>query len=117
MATDTPSGRQSQPHHETADDYDRVVAVLSDRIRVIACKDGIQWIIQRCDAQRSGQQRWRGVSYCTERASLLRISRTLCATIDPTALSRLKALPERISATPSPAVGKMARPEPNGFAP
>ncbi|MBF9060316.1 hypothetical protein HKCCSP123_14115 [Rhodobacterales bacterium HKCCSP123] len=96
MATDTPGGRQSQPHHETADDYDRVVAVLSDRIRVITCKDGLQWIIQRRDAQRSGQKRWRGVSYVTNRGMLIRLSRTLCATIDPMALSRLKALPARI---------------------
>lgn len=37
----------SVQHRESADDYHRVVAVLNDRWRVIECRDGIQWVLQR----------------------------------------------------------------------
>ena len=39
--------------------------------RVILCKDGIQWIIQRQD--KAAGARWRSLSYCTARESLIRL--------------------------------------------
>lgn len=40
--------------------------------RVIICKDGIQWIIQR--AKKAGtERRWHAVSYVTSRFALMRL--------------------------------------------
>jgi hypothetical protein len=53
-------------HRERDEDYPTVVR-LCDTVRVIECKDGIQWILQR----RSGDQ-WKGLAYCRTRAALIR---------------------------------------------
>lgn len=60
------SARTVKPHQETADSYAAVVAQLNDQWRVIECRDGIQWILQRRDGQRAGQPRWMGVRYCPD---------------------------------------------------
>ena len=88
--------RTPHQHHETADTYVHVVARLSSSFRVIVCKDNLQWILQRRDAQRSGQPRWRGVKYCTQRHALIRDSRALEPNIEPAALAILEGLPEQI---------------------
>jgi hypothetical protein len=90
-----PQTRTPCQHHETADSYLRVIVNLSARFRVIVCKDGIQWILQRRDAQRSGQRRWKGVRYCTEREALIRDCRTLVPNAYPSALKALEVLPKR----------------------
>jgi hypothetical protein len=82
-----------QPHHETSDDYIKVVACLKENWRVIVCKDNIQWILQRRDAERSGSPRWRGVSYHCERKALIGVSRACAKEFDLTALAQLEALP------------------------
>jgi hypothetical protein len=73
---------------ECRDDYPAVV-YLSDTGRVIECRDGIQWIVQR---RRSVcPNSWRGVSYCRTKQALLR-----CAgTPGGFAMERLHALPDR----------------------
>ncbi len=81
-------------HHESADEYSGIVARLSASYRVITCKDQIQWILQRRDGERHGRARWAGVGYFRTREALLRMSRALCARIDPAALAALAALPE-----------------------
>jgi hypothetical protein len=53
--------------HRERDEGYPTVARLSDIVRVIECKDGIQWILQR----RSGDQ-WKGLAYCRTRAALIR---------------------------------------------
>ena len=90
------TNRVQRQHHETADSYVGLIVQLNEQWRVIVCKDGIQWILQRRDAQRSGQARWTGASYHCDRKSLLRVSRTLCGQINPAAKSVLEALPEWI---------------------
>ena len=50
-----------QTHRERDDGYKGVVTQLTTRWRVIICKDGIQWILQRKEASHGGP--WRGVSY------------------------------------------------------
>jgi hypothetical protein len=55
---------------ESYDEYYRAIAQLDQNTRVIECKDGIQWIVQR----RAGDA-WRGVSFCRTKEALLRCVR------------------------------------------
>jgi hypothetical protein len=88
--------RAAAHHHETSDTYTGVVARLCPRHRVIICKDAIQWILQRRDAQRAGRPRWTGIGYFRTRSALIAVSRTVCARIDPNAMAILAALPGTI---------------------
>jgi|SRR6516164_10900534 len=78
---------------ECRDTYPALV-YLTDRVRVIECRDRLQWIVQR---RRSVcPDSWRGVSFCRTREALLR-----CAGRgEPAAMARLRALPERFPAAP-----------------
>jgi hypothetical protein len=66
---------------------------LNDRWRVIACKNSIQWILQR---RRGGVDQWRGYWFCRTREALLRGAREHAGPIDGVALAVLLRLPERI---------------------
>jgi hypothetical protein len=68
-------------HRERDEDYPAVVS-LSDTVRVIDCKDGIQWILQR----RYGDQ-WRGVAFCRRRDPLIREAKKLVAHVSEALLS------------------------------
>ncbi len=57
-------------HRETADRY-RGEIFRKSRFRVILCRDGIQWIIQRAGRVPGGP--WRGLHYCTTRKALSRL--------------------------------------------
>ena len=89
-------GRGPRQHHETADNYGRVVTQPGEGWRVIECKDRLQWILQRRDALRAGQPRWAGTRYCQSKAALIRASRALCGQIESEAMEKLNALPDRI---------------------
>lgn len=93
---DLPGSRRQSDHHETAETYCGTVAQLCAGWRVIRCKDGLQWILQRRDATRAGRPRWRGASYFRTRDALMRAGRAVCERMDPAALAALAALPERI---------------------
>ena len=83
-----------QTHRERDDGYKGVVTQLTTRWRVIICKDGIQWILQRKEASHGGP--WRGVSYHTNRDGLLRA----CGSLEMAssgALEALAALPDYAS--------------------
>ena len=58
-------------HRERDDNYRDVIALLAPRWRVICCRDGIQWILQKKEASHAGP--WRGVKYCTTK-NLLGVS-------------------------------------------
>jgi hypothetical protein len=75
---DLPGSRRQSDHHETAETYCGTVAQLCAGWRVIRCKDGLQWILQRT------------------RDALMRAGRAVCERMDPAALAALAALPERI---------------------
>ncbi|MGR3545525.1 MAG: hypothetical protein ACU0DX_00230 [Roseovarius sp.] len=62
--------RLSSP--KESDDYYHTVIFQIDDWRVIVCRDGIQWIIQR--RRRAGRRRveWKGRSYHTTRDVLIR---------------------------------------------
>jgi hypothetical protein len=82
---------------ETADDYPGVVAVLNAGWRVIECRDGLQWILQRRGSPETSRgDDWRGRSYCRTKEALIRCAREYAGEIDPGACSTLAALPARI---------------------
>lgn len=78
---------------ETSDEYSDVIANLTDTIRVITCKDDLQWILQKRMGG-SAKRPWRGKSFCTTRQALIRCSAALGA---PT--GALEVLPEVFRST------------------
>ena len=84
-----------QTHRERDDGYKGVVAQLAPRWRVIACKDGIQWILQRKEASHGGP--WRGVSYHTNRDGLLQACGSLNLLSDDYNRHIIEALPDNIT--------------------
>ena len=90
-------------YRETADRSSGVIARLSDRGRLRACKDGMPRILQRSDAPTAGRPQWTGKPRRRTRAALIRLRRGVCARIDPCALSKLAALAEVVGgAAPGP---------------
>ena len=78
-------------HHETAESYFKVVYRHGD-LRVIECRDGIQWIVQkRANCGVRGAE-WKSKSYCTTREGLNRAWRTLSGALG----DMLDHFPERI---------------------
>ena len=55
---------------ETSDFYGSVIAILASRWRVIACRNCIQWILQRREGLHGGA--WRGFQYFRSKEALLR---------------------------------------------
>ena len=82
---------------EVWDDYHRVILKFSSRWRVILCKDNIQWILQKCDAEPSHDGNLRGKSYFACKESLTKACGSLGLASDPKARAVLDALPARIS--------------------
>ena len=86
-------------HPESDDRYPGVVAALNQHHRVIRCRDGIQWILQRRHGpERLAGTRWDGRSYCRTSEALNRCCREHAGAIEPTAQAILSALPDRIEA-------------------
>ena len=81
-------------HRERDDNYNGVIVQLAPRWRVIVCKDGIQWILQRKEASHAGP--WRGMSYHTNRDGLLRACGSVGA-LNNDILEALEALPDYAS--------------------
>jgi hypothetical protein len=57
-------------HRETDDRYHGVIA-RHGRFRIVVCKDGIQWIVQRKKSGAGG--RWEALGYFTTQKALLRL--------------------------------------------
>ena len=83
-------------HRERDDNYQRVIVELAPRWRIIVCKDGIQWILQKRSAEPSHSGEWRGVSYLTDRDALIELSVKLGLLSDPFKRAVLEALPSTI---------------------
>jgi hypothetical protein len=97
-ATQLPVARNR--HREEADDYPVIVAKLSRGWRVIECRDGIQWVLQRRAGTRHGQPRWEGRCYFRTRQGLIRRVHELAGECDAIALAVLDLLPEWIGGRP-----------------
>ena len=78
--------------------YAGVLAWLNARWRVIVCRDGIQWILQRHKrpGSVSGAQ-WTGEKYHRTRERLIRSCHALAREISASALAILQALPAHIT--------------------
>ena len=74
-----------------------IVASLNAQWRIIACKNSIQWILQK---RRGGPNHWRGRSYCCTRQALVRCVGERAGGITADALVILQRLPERIGGSP-----------------
>ncbi len=82
---------------ESSDFYDNTT-VVEGKLRVVVCKDNIQWIFQR---RRHGNPRaeraWESIGYCTRRKSLERLWRRETGYIHEAIFS----LPERFQRSSS----------------
>lgn len=88
--------RGAEVSRETADGYFGFVAQLNPDWRVVACRDRVQWILQRRGSpEKPRRDDWRGRSYCRTRDALIRCTREY-APIDQAAVAILASLPERI---------------------
>jgi hypothetical protein len=70
---------------------------LSDKLRVIECRNGLQWILQRRRSRCPNS--WRGIKYCRTKEVLMRYVHTADAaanvhTADAAAMEILCALPD-----------------------
>ena len=63
---------QTPSRRETDDNYFAVLAPLAPRWRVILCRDGKQYILQRQYGESLHKTVWRGESYHTTQRSLMR---------------------------------------------
>ena len=86
---------RSDPVQETSDGYQRVIAILGDRWRVIECRDSIQWILQRRE-NGTAKRPWRAVGYFRTRKALIRVCGGFNREFHPGALTALDHLPEVI---------------------
>ena len=73
---------QRRSRSESDDNYEAVIAILTDRWRVIECRDRIQWILQyRASAETYSTAHWVGRSYCRSRDALIRCCISRCGTV------------------------------------
>ena len=83
---------------ESDDSYPHIVAVLNRGWRVIVCRDGIQWILQRRNrAETVARHVWRGRSYCRTKEALIRCCDEHAGQMSPAARMRLSVLPKPIT--------------------
>ena len=100
--TTTPSknsgGGSPQPpsHRERDDNYAKVITQLAPRWRVIICKDGIQWILQKRSVPSPNAGTWSGKSYSTTRDALITACSDRELLSDPSARQALDALPSDV---------------------
>ena len=85
--------RTAKPDNRESSDTYHAEIFRKDRYRVILCKDAIQWIIQR--RGRLAGSRWRGLSYCACRDSLISV---WCEDMDLEVPPEMLALPEKARA-------------------
>ena len=70
-----PWGASEQTHSRNERDaaYDSVIVYVSPRIRIILCRNGIQYIVQRMFAETAHGEVWRGFSYHVTQQSLFKL--------------------------------------------
>jgi len=79
-------------------EYPRTVTILNRGWRVIECRHGIQWILQRRNrAETRRETRLARPEHCRTKEALICCCDEHAGQIDPAARMTLAALPERIS--------------------
>lgn len=87
-------------NREESDDYQALVARLNDGWRVITCRAGIQWIIQRrAGSQRHGADRWLSVAFHRLRDTLITAVHERCGDVRPEAVALLVGLPTLVESS------------------
>lgn len=61
---------QASSTQEKSDDYRKIIMRIDDKWRVIECKDGIQWIIQKRKGYYKNKPAWKSISFCRSRKGL-----------------------------------------------
>lgn len=84
-------------HRERDSDYERVLVQLSNGLRVIACKDNTQFILQRKFAEGLHAVAWRPLGYFTCRKALIVACVKRHGPLGPNLLAQLHHLPQRAS--------------------
>ena len=82
-------------HRERDETYSRIVTKCRDNWRIIRCKRGLQWIIQKRSTGRPNRGVFIGKSFHTTRQSLIEACSRLQLLDDPKVLQSLLDLPER----------------------
>jgi hypothetical protein len=88
-------------HGESGDGYDRVVVRLHAKWRIVECRAGIQWILQRRKSASDGNG-WSARSFCRTSEALRRVAAEHAGAIDPEAQEALDRLPEWIEDVDQP---------------
>ncbi len=88
----------TKPNRREGDEaYSKVIVVITDRIRIVECRDGIQWILQkRVSAKTATKAQWRGLKYHRSREDLITGLVRLKLHLTPEQLAVLRTLPEWI---------------------
>ncbi|MCP4408508.1 MAG: hypothetical protein GY807_12235 [Gammaproteobacteria bacterium] len=81
---------------EQGDNYPNVVMQQGAHVRIIRCRDGIQWIIQTRSEKVATSAKWTPRSYHRSKKSLIRRLHTLLSEIGPKNQTILDALPSWI---------------------
>ncbi|MAN78383.1 MAG: hypothetical protein CML24_14650 [Rhizobiales bacterium] len=84
-------------HREEDGDYRGLVVMLNADWRLVTCRDGVQWILQKYRGIKNGMARYEGRSFCRSRAGLVRCIGEKCGEVLPAALAIIRALPPFIS--------------------
>ena len=87
---------QPPSHRERDDNYAKVIAQFAPRWRVIICKDGLQWILQKRSVPSPNTGTWSGKSYSTTRDALIAACSDRELLAGASARQALDALPNRI---------------------
>jgi len=83
-------------NRERDDYYANVVLQFSPRWRIITCKHGMQWILQKRSVAPPNTGTWAGKSYATTRDGLIAACSGRGLLFEPTARLTLEALPSHI---------------------
>ena len=85
-------------HRESDDNYQWVAAKLAEDLRVIVCRNGLQYIPQRRHADGLRGATWRSLCYCAFKTSLIRACEGRESRSGPVSTAPLAALPEKARA-------------------
>ena len=87
--------KHTSTRRESDDNYQWVAATLADHLRVIVCRNRIQYIPQRRYADGLRGATWRSLHYCAFKSSLIRVCEGLESRSGPVSTAPLAALPEK----------------------
>ena len=91
------SGSPLYPSNRERDDYyANVVLQFSPRWRIITCKHGMQWILQKRSVAPPNTGTWAGKSYATTRGGLMAACSGRGLLFEPSVMTILSVLPDRI---------------------